>query len=288
MVLVVGRVLAIETGTVEEPQEIMSAVIKLSSPATGEFWEIPVLYEDAHVLALDKPSDLPVAPDRAHPDWPSLTTLLHAGIKRGAAWAVAGGRTYLMPAHRLEGETSGVLLLAKSKPALVALLNLFGAEKAGRIHVALVQGAPAEDRFQSEAKLAPDPARIGLMRADPRRGKRAVTAFTVRERFSGFTLLQCEPVTDRPHQVRVHLRSLRLAVVGDAVYGGRPLLLSHLKRNYRLKPNQTERPLIARPAVHAESLNLPHPVTGEPLTFSAPWPKDLTVGVKYLRRYAPA
>jgi len=266
----------------------MSAVIKLSSPATREFWKIPVLYEDAHVLALDKPSGLLVSPDHVHPDRPSLTALLHAGVKRGAAWAVASGWTYLRPAHRLEAETSGVLLLAKSKPALVALLNLFGAERPGRIYVALVRGATAEDRFQAEAKLAPHPARIGLMHADPRRGKRALTVFTVRERFSGFTLLQCELMTDRPHQVRVHLRNLGLPVVGDAAYGGRPLLLSRLKRDYRLKPNRTERPLTARPAVHAESLSLPHPVTGEPLTFSAPWPKDLTVGVKYLRRYALA
>ena len=71
-------------------------------------------------------------------------------------------------------------------------------------------------------------------------------------------------------------------------YGGRPLLLSSLNADYRLKPNQIERPLIARPALHAEALTLPHPVTGDPLTITAPWPKDLTVAVKYLRRYAAA
>ena len=71
-------------------------------------------------------------------------------------------------------------------------------------------------------------------------------------------------------------------------YGGRPLLLSSLKLTYRLKPNQIERPLISRAALHAESLTLPHPVTGETLNITAPWPKDLTVAVKYLRRYAVA
>jgi 23S rRNA-/tRNA-specific pseudouridylate synthase len=69
-------------------------------------------------------------------------------------------------------------------------------------------------------------------------------------------------------------------------YGGRPLLLSSLKRNYRLKPDQIEHPLMARTALHAEAFTLPHPVTGEALTITAPWPKDLTVAVKYLRRYA--
>lgn len=264
----------------------MITTIKLSSPATREFWEVPVLYEDDHVLALDKPDGLASVADPAHPERPSLTALLHAGVKRGAAWAAGGGRNYLRPAHRLESEVSGVLLLAKSKPVLIALLNLFGAEKPGRTFVALVQGAPAEERFQAEAKLAPHPTRIGFMKAGSRRGKRALTLFAVREQFWGFTVLQCEPLTDRPHQVRAHLRNLGLPVVGDAAYGGRPLLLSTLKRDYRLKPDQVERPLIRRPAVHAEKLTLPHPVTGERLDLNAPWPKDLTVGVKYLRRYA--
>jgi 23S rRNA pseudouridine955/2504/2580 synthase len=275
----------------------MSASIKLSSPATREFWEIPVLYEDADLLALDKPGDLPVSPDRTQPFRPSLINLLHEGIKRGVRWAVEGRRTYLMPACRLDPETSGVLLLAKSKAVLVTLLNYFGADRPGRRFVALVRGTPLEERFQAEAKLAPVlpppgapaslPARL-MMRADPRRGKRSVTLFEVRQKFARYTLLQCEPLTDRPHQIRVHLRGLRLPVVGDSLYGGRPLLLSQLKPDYRLKPNKTERPLLAQPAMHAESLALPHPVTGEPLTITAPWPKDLNVAVKYLSRYAPA
>ncbi len=264
----------------------MSAFIKLSSPATREFWQIPVLYEDGHLLALDKPSGLLTSPDRASPDRPSLMKLLHAGIARGASWAADSQRTYLMPAHRPDGETSGVILLAKSKPVLITLVNLFSTEKPTYTHAALVQDAPAEDRFTVEAKLAPHSMRLGFICIDPRRGKRSLTVFQVRERFAGFTLLQSEPLTHRPHQIRVHLRHAGLPVVGDRAYGGRPLLLSRLKPVYRLKPNQIERPLIARPALHAEALTLPHPLTGEQLTLTAPWPKDLTVAVKYLRRYA--
>jgi RluA family pseudouridine synthase len=269
-------------------QPTASATLKVSSPATREFWEIPILYEDAHLLALDKPSGLLTSPDRRNPDRPSLIKLLHAGIERGAPWAVAGGRSYVMPAHRLDFETSGVLLLAKTKPVLVMVANWFGAENPGKKHLALVQGTPAEDRFQAEAKLAPHPVRSGLMRVDPKGGKRSVTVFEVRERFAGFALLQCELLTDRAHQARVHLRHAGLLVVGDELYGGRPLLLSRLKREYRLKPNHTERPLLARTALHAETLSLPHPVTREPLAITSPWPKDLTVAVKYLRRYALA
>jgi RluA family pseudouridine synthase len=264
----------------------VNATIKLSSPATREFWEIPVLHEDEYLLALDKPSDLLISPNRDQPDRPSLMKLLHAGIERGAAWAREGGRTYLRQSHRLDAEVSGVILLAKSKPVLIALMNLFGAEKPGYRYVALVQEAPAEDRFTVEAKLAHHPRRLGFMHVDPMRGKRALTVFEVRERFARFTLLQCETSTNRPHQIRVHLRHAGLPAVGDQAYGGRPLLLSSLKREYRLKLNQIERPLMARPALHAEALTLPHPVTGAALTITAPWPRDLTVAVKYLRRYA--
>ena len=266
----------------------VSATIKLSSPATHEFWEIPVLYEDAHVLALDKPSGLLTSPDNAEPDRPSLTELLHAGIQRGAPWAAEGSRAYLMPAHRADAETSGVLLLAKSKPVLVTLVNWFSAEKPGDSHLALVQGTPAEDQFTVDAKMTRHPLRLGFMRVDSQRGKRSRTVFEVREKFAGYTLLQCDALTHRLHQIRVHLRYVGLSAVGDRAYGGRPLLLSSLKRDYRLKPNQIERPLLARVALHAETLTLPHPITGEALTMTAPWPKDLTVAVKYLRRYAVA
>jgi len=110
----------------------------------------------------------------------------------------------------------------------------------------------------------------------------------VLERFRDRTLLQCEPLPGRTHQIRVHLRYAGFPLIGDALYGGKPLLLSHLKKDYRLKPKEIERPLMARVALHAEELSLPHPVSGKPLKITAPWPKDLVVAVKYLRRYALA
>jgi 23S rRNA pseudouridine1911/1915/1917 synthase len=265
----------------------MSATIKLSFPATQGFWEIPVLYEDEHLLALDKPSDLLTTPDLQEPDRPSLMKLLQAGLERGATWTKEGGRTYLRQSHRLDSELSGVILLAKSKPVLVALMNLFGAEKTGFRHVALVREAPPEERFTVEAKLAPNLSRPGLMQVDPKRGKAARTSFEVREKLAGYTLLQCDSATNRAHQVRAHLGHAGLPAVGDRAYGGKLLMLSRLKKNYRLKENQIERPLLARPGLHAEALTLPHPVTGAALSITAVWPKDLNVALKYLRKYAP-
>jgi RluA family pseudouridine synthase len=266
----------------------MSAVIKLSSRATREFWEIPVLFEDDHLLALDKPAGLPTSPDRYDPQRPHLLKLLHAAIADGKPWARERHLDFLGAAHRLDCETSGVILLAKNKPALIALADLFGSEKPLKIYVALVRGTPAEDKFEVDARLATHPANPGLMCVDPANGKKAKTEFETLEKFSGWTLLRCLPLPGRTHQIRVHLRHADLPVVGDELYGGKPLWLSRLKRDFRLKPGHEERPLISRVALHAEELTLPHPVTGETLTITAPWPKDLRVAVKYLRQFAVA
>ena len=264
----------------------MSAFIKLHSPTSEEVWELAIPFEDVHMLALDKPPCLLTSPDRHHPEWPDLMKLLHTAIAEGRSWARQRDLSYLMRAHRLDHETSGVLLLARSRAVLVQLANLFGAGQVREDYAVLVQGAPDQDTFEVEAALAPHPARPGVMHIDRKHGKRSKTLVQVMERFDGYTLLRCQPQIPRLHQIRVHLRSLRLPVVGDRLYGGGPLLLSRLKPGYRLKPGQTERPLIAAAAVHAEQLELPHPVTGQRLVVRAPWPKDFAVAVKYLRRFA--
>jgi len=261
-------------------------VIKLSSPATQEFWEIPILFEDDHLLALDKPRGLLASPDRYDPHRPNLMRLLHHGIRDGKPWAATRKLDYLMNAHRLDFETSGVMLLAKAKPVLVALANLFSIDKPVKKYAALVWGHPASDQFEIDAPIGPHPSRLGEMRVTAKDGKESRTLFEVRERFVSHALLACQPVTGRTHQIRVHLRHARLPIVGDSVYGGRPLLLSHLKRDYRLKPGATERPLMAQTALHAEELTLFHPVTAQETRITAPWPKDLSVAVKYLRRYS--
>ena len=124
------------------------------------------------------------------------------------------------------------------------------------------------------------------MRADSRHGKRAKTHFELLEKFRGCSLLQARSHANRTQQVRAHLQYFGCPIVGDRAYGGHELLLSSLKPACRLKVNRTDRPLISRVALHAEKLELIHPVTNEPLAINAEWPKDLKVAVKYLQRYS--
>jgi len=259
--------------------------IKVSSPATGEFWEIPVLYEDDCLIALDKPAGLPTAIDPSQPDRANLIALLHKGVAEGKHWAATRSLSFIMYAHRLDTEASGVLLFARSKDILARLLNDFGSEKPALKIVALIEGTPSEDHFAMEGRIGPHAARPGMMRIDSRHGKRARTGFQVVERFRDWTLLECAPLTHRRHQVRLHLAYARHRVAGDGLYGGKPLLLSRLKPGYHLKPGHTEKPLLGRACLHASRLEIAHPVTGAPLVIEAPLPRDLQVALKYLRKY---
>ncbi len=260
--------------------------IKLSSPETQEFWEIPVVFEDEHLLAINKPSRLLTSPDPDDANRPSLMKLLHAGIAAGKPWTKERGLTYLNNAHRLDFEASGVLLLAKNKPAFIKLADLFGADLPHRTYVTLVHGTPEQDEFEVDAPIAPHQISPGLMRVEPDLGKAARTGFKVLTKFLGFTLLQCQPFTDRIHQIRVHLYHVHLPVLGDALYRGNKLYLSQIKPKYRARDDREERPLISSAALHADTLTLPHPVTGEKITITAKWPKDMEVAVKYLNLFA--
>lgn len=260
--------------------------IKLSSPATREFWEIEVLHEDAQLLAINKPARLLTSPDRYDPARPNLMRLLLDGVAAGKPWARARGLTYLANAHRLDFETTGILLLAKDRPSLITLANHFGSEIPKKTYFAIVHGTPAEDEFTVDAALAADRFKLGLMRVN-RAGKKSRTDFRVLEKFAGCSLLECRPHTGRTHQIRVHLQHAGHPIYGDPLYGGDWLLLSTIKRgNYHLKRGRTERPLIGSLALHAAKLDLPHPADAHPVHIEAAPPREFNVALKYLRRYA--
>ena len=247
--------------------------------------DVAILHDDAAVLALDKPAGLLIAPDRWDKHREHLVGLLQAAIRDRRPWVVERGITQLSNVHRLDASTSGVILFARTREALVEMARQFHERHPAKVYAALVIGDYPENEAVVDWPIAPDPHTPGLAVIDAA-GKPARTRFTVLERFKGFTLVKAEPETGRLHQIRVHLRAVGCPLVGDPQYGpGTLVLLSRLKKSYKLKPSG-ENPLINRPALHAESITLQHPATREPLTVTAPWPKDLTVAVKYLRRYA--
>ena len=151
---------------------------------------------------------------------------------------------------------------------------------------ALVQGHPDPSSGTIDAPIGPQTRQLGLMRIDRQQGKHALTRCRVVEQYRGFTLLHCHPLTGRTHQIRVHLRSVGLHLVGDEDYQGRPLFLSQIKSSYQAKRNEDERPLMSRVALHAERLEVTHPATGAPVSITAEWSKDLRVTVKYLRQFS--
>ncbi len=233
----------------------------------------PVIYEDETLLAFDKPAGLAVTPDPRDPAAPNLLALVRSRFGPGIA-----------NVHRLDADASGVLVCARTKAALDALSGQFQAKTAARTYHALVEGAPAEDEFTIERALREDTGRPGRMCPADKGGKPGVTRFRVLERFRGFAWLACEPLTGRPHQIRVHLAAAGSPILNDSLYGtDNRLLLSRFKRGY--KGRAEERPLVSRLALHASELIVRHPATGAPVTLRAPLPKDIAVALKYLRRF---
>lgn len=249
--------------------------------------EIEILHDDEAILALNKPAGMLVAPDRWNKKREHLVGLLQAAIRTGQPWATARGITQLANAHRLDAPTSGVILFARTRTALLDLAEQFHDRHPAKVYVALTLGAFPSEGIVVDQPIAPSSAIPGRSVISAS-GKPAVTRFTVLESFKGYTLVRAEPETGRLHQIRLHLQSIHCSLVGDPQYGpGTPLLLSNIKRDYRMKP-EGENPLMGRPALHAESITIQHPVTHEPVTIAAPWPKDFNVAIKYLRKFAQA
>jgi 23S rRNA pseudouridine1911/1915/1917 synthase len=180
---------------------------------------IPILYEDRSVLAIDKPAGWLLAPA----DWDKTSRNLHRelllSIQAGDHWARSRHIRFVRHVHRLDADTSGVLLLAKSHGALSALSRLFEARGVKKKYVALVQGVPKVKEWTCRLSLGPQPGYPGQVRVDLARGNPAETQFRVLESRAGQTLIEAVPVTGRTHQIRVHLAAAGHPIVGDPLYG---------------------------------------------------------------------
>jgi RluA family pseudouridine synthase len=207
---------------------------------------VPILYEDRAVLALDKPAGWMLAPDSWDETGRNLQLALHSSINAGDFWARSRNLKYLRFIHRLDAETSGVTLFAKSPGALRAYSEIFEERRIEKYYLTVVHGIPKEMQWICNLALAPDPAMKGRMVAirpnqkairnlEPDTVKEAETRFTVLQKGSATALVQAQPVTGRTHQIRVHLAAAGHPVVGDPIYGSDAAAVSKGRQRLALR-----------------------------------------------------
>ena len=231
-----------------------------------------ILLEDDAVLAINKPAGLLVLPDRYDHNLLNLYDLLKETF--GTIFVV----------HRIDRETSGVVLFAKTAEAHAQLSTAFEQRQVEKKYRAIVAGTSHTDSDSINLPIIENEHGIRKMKIDTKKGKEARTDYTVMERFDGYALVEARPHTGRTHQIRIHLSSIGLPILADPLYGdGRGFFLSTIKRNYQGK--EEEQPLLRRTALHAFSLSFSHPVTNRKILVEAPLPKDMEAVLKALRKY---
>ena len=233
--------------------------------------EIPadIVYEDEHLLVIDKPAGLVVHPGAGTPDGTVLNALLHrypeiADVPRAGI------------VHRLDKETTGLMVVAKTIPTQIRLVAALQKRRITREYEAIVVGHMTAGGTVDEP-ISRHSTQRTMMAVNPM-GKPAVTHYRVAERFRAHTRLRCRLETGRTHQIRVHMAHINPALVGDPVYGGRlrpirnaSVELSDFLRTFR------------RQALHATMLRLVHPITGEEMEWHSPIPDDMVQLIEVLR-----
>ena len=235
-----------------------------------------IVWLDDALLTVNKPAGLLTLPDGYDPHLPHLRGLLEPVY--GRLWVV----------HRLDRETSGIVVLARTAEAHRALSLQFEKRETLKVYHALVIGAPPWQERTLKLRLRADGDRRHRTVIDHQKGKPATTRLRVLERFGRYALLEASPETGRTHQIRAHLASQGLQVVVDPLYGdGKGLFLSQIKPGYQPRASKEDRPLIGRLGLHAWSLQIRHPLSQESLLLEAPYPKDFYTSLRQLRMNAP-
>jgi RluA family pseudouridine synthase len=180
---------------------------------------IPILHEDRSVIAIDKPPGWMLVPHSWQKTNRNLQAAIVSSIAAGDYWARSRGVKFLRHVHRLDGETSGVLLFARSQGAVDSYGRLFESRQMEKRYLVVVQGTPKQAEWICREPIGPDPRQIGRMQVDRREGKEAETQFKVLQAGARTSLLEARPVTGRTHQIRVHLLASGHPVVGDELYG---------------------------------------------------------------------
>jgi RluA family pseudouridine synthase len=181
---------------------------------------IPILFEDRSVLAIDKPRGWMLVPHSwRQTNW-NLQAAIDSSIRADDFWARSRNLKYLRHIHRLDADTSGVMLFAKSEGAMRAMGDLFESRQMEKTYFAVVEGKPRQPEWVCELPLGPNPKKFGSMRVDrTEEGKEAETRFRVLQSNERFTLIEASPLTGRTHQIRVHLAESGSPIMCDELYG---------------------------------------------------------------------
>jgi 23S rRNA pseudouridine1911/1915/1917 synthase len=236
------------------------------APAEAVAQEIPldVVYEDEDVIVVNKPAGLVVHPAPGHPDGTLVNALLaHCGDSLSGI----GGKLRPGIVHRIDRDTSGLILAAKNDEAHRSLASQLKKHTLGRIYEALVRGTFREDTGTIDLPIGRHPTERKKMAAGLKNGRPAVTHWTVLERYPGCSLVQCRLETGRTHQIRVHMAKTGHPLIGDTVYGDpKPV------------------PGLTGQCLHAAALHFIHPRTGQPISLACPRPPDFEALLEKLRR----
>lgn len=239
--------------------QVIELVVPAPVSAIPEPEDIPldILYEDGDCLVLNKPAGLVVHPAPGHASGTLVNALLHHCRDLGGI----GGVERPGIVHRLDKDTSGLMVVAKNDVAMAGFVRLFRTGGIGKEYLTLVHGVPPKPAGTVRSLIGRHPEHRKKMAVVARNGKEAVTHYTVERRLGDITLVRCRIETGRTHQIRVHMQSLGCPVVGDTLYGksASDKRLPHLP---------------ARQLLHAERLTFAHPVSGAPMDFVAPLPED--------------
>lgn len=234
-----------------------------------------VIWSDDDLLAINKPPLVLCIPGGFNDETEDLVSILESDF--GRVWVV----------HRLDRETSGVVIYARSANAHKMLNQSFADRIVRKTYHALVEGEPDWEKKIVELPLKVDGDRSHRTVVNHRDGKQAHTQFSVIERYRHYTLIEANPMTGRRHQIRAHLAAVGHPIAADSLYGSQQYVyLSVIKPGYR-KREGAEQPLLSRLGLHASALIVPHPGSGETMNFEAPYPGDFQTTINQCRKYAP-
>jgi len=234
-----------------------------------------IVYYDETLLAVNKSAGLPALPDGYNPDAPHVKSLLEPYY--GHLWIV----------HRLDRQTSGLMLLARSPQAHRALNDQFQSHQVNKTYHALIVGDPLWDGTVIDLPLRPDGDRRHRTVVDQSRGKPALTDLRLLERFGCFSLVEAAPRTGRTHQVRAHLSAAGFPIVCDSLYGGGQRLVTFPEAAGSGGSAAAGAGLLERMGLHAWSLEFQHPVTRSHMRLEAPYPSDFERTLAVLRQTPP-